>query len=41
MTFFLILLSLVTFVAGQLILKVALNRFADTEKGDPRRRAAP
>jgi len=40
-TFFLILLSLVTFVAGQLILKVALNRFADTDKGDPRRRAAP
>jgi drug/metabolite transporter (DMT)-like permease len=38
---FLILLSLLTFVAGQLLLKVALNRLHEIEKGDPRRRAAP
>jgi drug/metabolite transporter (DMT)-like permease len=40
-TIFLILLSLGTFVAGQLLLKVALNRLEETEKGDPRRRRAP
>jgi drug/metabolite transporter (DMT)-like permease len=34
-----ILLSLLTFVAGQLLLKMALNRF-DLEKPDPRRRGA-
>ena len=40
MTAFLILLSLVTFVAGQLLLKLALNQFAELEKGDPMRRSA-
>ncbi len=37
---FLILLSLVTFVAGQLLLKLALNEFGELEKRDPRRRRA-
>jgi drug/metabolite transporter (DMT)-like permease len=37
---FLILLSLVTFVGGQLLLKMSLNRFDEFEKGDPRRRWA-
>jgi drug/metabolite transporter (DMT)-like permease len=38
MTTFLILLSLVTFVAGQLLLKLALNNFGEHAKGDPMRR---
>ena len=40
MTLTLILLSLLTFVAGQLLLKVAINRFDDTEKGTGERSAA-
>ena len=36
----LILLWLVTFVAGQLFLKMALNRFGELEQGDPMRRQA-
>ena len=38
MTAVLIFVWLVTFVAGQLLLKLALNNFAEFEKGDPRRR---
>ena len=37
---FFILLSLVTMVAGQLLLKLAMNQFAEFPKGDPRRRQA-
>ena len=37
---FFILLSLVTMVAGQLLLKLAMNQFAEFQKGDPRRRRA-
>jgi len=40
-TIFLILLSLSTFVAGQLLLKMALNRLEEAGKGDPRRRPVP
>ena len=40
MTLFLIALSLVTFVAGQLLLKVALNRFEETAPGAVRPRGA-
>jgi drug/metabolite transporter (DMT)-like permease len=40
MTAFLILLSLVTIVAGQLLLKLGLNKFAEFERGDRRRRQA-
>ena len=40
MTAFLIVLSLVTVVAGQLLLKLALNRLNELEKGDPKRRQA-
>ena len=40
MTAFLILLSLVTIVAGQLLLKLAVNNFAEFEQGDPRRKQA-
>jgi drug/metabolite transporter (DMT)-like permease len=36
----LILLWLVTFVAGQLLLKVALNRFGELGKGNPMRHQA-
>lgn len=36
----LIVLSLVTVVAGQLLLKLALNRINELEPGDPRRRQA-
>jgi drug/metabolite transporter (DMT)-like permease len=36
----LIVLSLVTVVAGQLLLKLALNRLNELEAGDPRRRQA-
>jgi drug/metabolite transporter (DMT)-like permease len=39
-TLFLILLSLVTFVTGQLLLKVSLNKFSELESGDPGRRRA-
>ncbi|MEI9897571.1 MAG: EamA family transporter [Chthoniobacter sp.] len=35
---FLIFLSLVTIVAGQLLLKLAMNKLEEFEKGDPRRR---
>ena len=35
-----IVLSLVTVVAGQLLLKLALNRLNELEAGDPRRRQA-
>jgi uncharacterized membrane protein len=38
MTFFFIALSLVTFVAGQLLLKVTLNRFEETAPGTGTRR---
>ena len=37
---FLILFSLITFVAGQLLLKMALNKFAELEQGDPGRKPA-
>jgi drug/metabolite transporter (DMT)-like permease len=40
MTAFFILLSLLTFVAGQLLLKLAMNKFGEFEKGDPRRKQA-
>ena len=40
MTFFLILISLITFVAGQLLLKLALNKFNELERGDPGRQRA-
>jgi drug/metabolite transporter (DMT)-like permease len=35
---FFIVLSLVTMVAGQLLLKLAVNRFEELERGNPRRR---
>lgn len=38
MTALLIILSLVTFVAGQLILKVATTKFDEYEHGDPKRK---
>ena len=38
MTAFLICLSLVTIVAGQLLLKLAMNKLEEIERGDPRRR---
>lgn len=37
MTAFLIFLSLITFIAGQLLLKLSLNKFGELERGDPRR----
>lgn len=40
MTATLILLSLVTIVAGQLLLKAAMNKLGEYPKGDPRRRQA-
>ena len=40
MTVFLILLSLLTFVAGQILLKLALNRFNEFSPRDPRRKGA-
>jgi len=40
MTAFLILLSLVTIVTGQLLLKLTMNKLAEFERGDPRRRQA-
>ncbi len=40
MTAFLILISLITMVAGQLLLKLAMNKFTEYERPDPRRRQA-
>ncbi|EDY21085.1 conserved hypothetical protein [Chthoniobacter flavus Ellin428] len=40
MTALLIVLSLVTIVAGQLLLKAAMNKLGEFPKGDPRRRQA-
>ena len=40
MTAFIILLSLITIVAGQLLLKLAMNELAKFQRGDPRRRQA-
>ncbi len=40
MTLFLILFSVVTFVAGQLLLKLALNQLGELPPGDPVRRRA-
>jgi len=38
MTALLIILSLVTIVAGQLLLKLAMNKLEEFERGDPRRK---
>ena len=40
MTLFFIILSLLTFVAGQLLLKWSLNRFSETATGEPGRKRA-
>jgi drug/metabolite transporter (DMT)-like permease len=40
MTGILILFSLLTFVAGQILLKLALNKFNELAPGDPRRKRA-
>ncbi len=40
MTAFLILVSILTFVGGQLLLKLALNQFGELPPGDPLRRRA-